>query len=350
MPVTTPREAAMRNPFRLGLVGAGAIARAYGAAIAASPLSDLVAVADSNAAAAESLARETGATAFGSHHDLISAASCDAVIVTTPPVTHAPIVIDLVSHRLPVLCEKPLSVDFQSAQRMIRAAADNGVFLSMASKFRFTDDVITAQKMILSGVIGTPLMLENVFTSVVDMSNRWNSDRAVSGGGVLIDNGTHSVDIIRFLLGPIEQVFAVATPRIQAVDVEDGVTLLARTESGALATAETSWSFHKDRTAFLEIYGSEGTIEVGWKGSRLRRQRGGSWESFGTGYDKVAAFTRQIESFVGRLNGAGIEIPNSEDALASVSVIQAAYASMASGGWKMVGYDEPYVPLMQVAR
>lgn len=340
----------MGDTLRIGLVGAGAIARAYGQAIAAASGAELVAVADVNHAAAAALAAETGAAAYGSHLELASEAVCDAVIVTTPPATHAPIVIDLVSRGRPVLCEKPVSVDFASAQRMIRAAEENGVLLSMASKFRFTDDVIAARDMIRAGEIGTPLLLENVFTGVVDMTRRWNSDPVVSGGGVLIDNGTHSVDIIRYLLGPIEEVIAVAAPRVQDTAVEDGVTLLAKTAGGAHATVETSWSIHKDRGAFIGVYGSTGAIEVGWKGSRIRRTHGGAWEEFGTGYDKVASFRRQIEHFAGVLRGEGHEIVTPEDALASVSVIQAAYHSMETGRWEKVGTGESHVPRVKIAQ
>lgn len=327
----------MSGVCKLGLVGAGAISRAYAAAIAESPRAKLVAVADTSSSAADAFAAETGATPFASHLDLARSETCDAVIVTTPPVTHERIVVDLVARGIPVLCEKPLSVDLPSAQRMEQAAQASGVLLSMASKFRFTADVIAARDMIRAGEIGRPLMLENVFTGVVDMTDRWNSDVSISGGGVLIDNGTHSVDIIRYLVGPIEEVLAIAAPRLQPVSVEDTVTLLARTKSGVQASVETSWSIHKDRSAFIGIYGTEGVIEVGWKGSRIRRQHGGVWEKFGNGYDKVASFRRQIEHFVGVIGGEAIELVEVADALASVAVIQSAYRSMASGKWERVG-------------
>lgn len=327
----------MSSEFKLGLVGAGAIARSYAAAIASSRTARLAAVADCVPSAAETLAEETGARAFRSHRDLADAGLCDAVIVTTPPVTHAPICIDLMNKGLSVLCEKPLSVDHASALAMVRAANKNKVLLSMASKFRFTDDLIAARDMIRAGTIGTPLMLENVFTGVVDMTARWNSDPSVSGGGVLIDNGTHSVDIIRFVLGPLTKVLAIAAPPIQDMLVEDGVTLLAQTASGAQAKVETTWSLHKDRSSFVEIYGTEGAIEVGWKGSRLRRGYGGAWEPFGNGYDKVAAFTRQIDHFVGSVQGKNYEVVTSEDALASVSAIEAGYRSMETGRWEPLG-------------
>lgn len=330
----------MSIAFRLGIVGAGAIASAYAAAIACSKTVHLAAVADTDAAAAAALAGPSGAATFASHLDLANAALCDAVLVTTPPVTHAPIVVDLVSRGLPVLCEKPLSIDAASAARMIEASVRHDVVLSMASKFRFVDDVITARQMIGDGAIGTPRMLGNTFTGVVDMTGRWNSNPTISGGGVLIDNGTHCADIIRYLLGPITKVHAVAAPRIQPLVVEDGVTLFARTESGAQAMAETSWSIHKDRTAFIEIFGDEGTIEVGWKGSRRRLGRSGAWESFGSGYDKGAAFARQIDHFVAVIRGEDMPLPDVADAMASVSVIQAAYRSIASGAWATVTEDK----------
>ncbi len=326
----------MKEPLRLGLVGAGGIARAYVAAIAGLPTARLVAIADTDPGACEALARDAGARAFRSHLELADSGECEAVIVSTPPATHASIVIDLASRALPVLCEKPLSVDLESAVAMIRAATESGVILSMASKFRFVDDVVRARAMVTSGEIGTPLMLENAFTSVVDMSTRWNTVPAISGGGVLIDNGTHSVDIVRFFLGPITEVLAVEGRRMQSASVEDSVTLLARTQAGALATVETSWSIHKDRDAFIGLYGTEGCIEVGWKGSRVRRQRDGRWEPFGTGYDKAAAFARQIDSFVGVLRGEDRALPDAHDALASVWVIQAAYRSMKRGAWTLV--------------
>ncbi|MCB2136441.1 MAG: Gfo/Idh/MocA family oxidoreductase [Rhodobacteraceae bacterium] len=329
----------MSGPFRLGLVGAGAIARAYVAAIAGMPSVRLSGIADVDAAAAGALAAECGAATFTTHIGLADAGICDAVLVTTPPVTHAQIVVDIVSRGLSVLCEKPLSIDSASAARMIDAATRHGVVLSMASKFRFVDDVIAARKMIRDGAIGVPRMLENTFTGVVDMTGRWNSNPTVSGGGVLIDNGTHCADIIRYLLGPISKVHAVAAPRIQPLVVEDGVTLFARTESGAQATAETSWSIHKDRSSFIEIYGDEGTIEIGWRGSRRRNGRSGAWESFGTGYDKVAAFAGQIDHFTAVVRGEDRPLPNCADALASVSVIQAAYRSIASGAWASVADD-----------
>ena len=140
---------------RFGIVGAGGIAQAYASALEQSEGVALAAVADVNPGSAEGLAASSGARAFASHEDAGFLAACDAVIVATPPVTHEKVVIDLVGHGLPVLCEKPFAIDGASARRMVAAARAKGVLVSMASKFRYVDDVQRAREMVASGQIGT---------------------------------------------------------------------------------------------------------------------------------------------------------------------------------------------------
>ena len=96
---------------------------------------------------------------------------------------------------------------------MITAAARTGAPLGLAAKFRFTADINAVAKIMAAGDLGTIRLVDNAFTSRVDMSKRWNADPALSGGGVIIDNGTHSVDLIRMLLGPLAEILAVETSR-----------------------------------------------------------------------------------------------------------------------------------------
>ncbi|MGH7337008.1 MAG: Gfo/Idh/MocA family protein, partial [Myxococcota bacterium] len=235
-----------------------------------------------------------------------------------------------------VLCEKPLSIAAADAAQMIEAAEAAGVVFTMASKFRYVDDVIRAKSLVASGALGEIVLLENAFTSRVDMTQRWNSNPKVAGGGVLIDNGTHSVDIVRYFLGPIEAVETSEGKRIQSLAVEDTARLSVRTRSGVLASIDLSWSLNKERESYIDLYGSNGAIRVGWKESKFRALSSPDWTVFGNGYDKVRAFRRQVENFCGAVRGEEELLITAEDALASVQVIEAAYRSARRDDWVAV--------------
>ncbi len=328
----------MSGAVRFGIIGAGAIANTYAAVIEQSAGAELTAVADINEQATAACAEPANAAQFKSHQELLGSNLCDAVIVSTPPAAHEAIVLDAVAQGVPVLCEKPFAVEGASARRIADAARSQNVLVAMASKFRYVDDLCRARVMVKEGAIGDLRLVENVFTGVVDMSERWNSQKEVSGGGVLIDNGTHSVDIIRFLAGPIQSVFATPGPRIQPLEVEDHVFAFVRTETDVLAVLETSWSIHKDQAHFIALHGESGTIQLGWKKSRIRRSLTGPWEEFGSGYDKVAAFTGQVNEFVEGVRGDPTTFLGTlADAIASVDAISAGYASISeSGRWVTV--------------
>lgn len=335
------------EPLRLGLVGAGAISQAYIKALEGRTFARWAGMADTRPDAAKAAAETMGCAAYTSHEDLAKA-GIDGVIICTPPSTHTEIALHFIERGIPVLCEKPLSIDVDGARAIVQTAEKNGVVMAMASKFRYVDDVIRAKSLIASGVLGDILLFENAFTAKVDMSKRWNTDPKVSGGGVLIDNGTHSVDIARYLLGPIAEVLAVEGRRSQSNAVEDTANLFLRTETGIPATVDLSWSINKELDTFLRIYGSNGTILVGWKESKFRQSSSPDWVVFGKGYDKNQAFYRQVENFCDRILGRQPLLISNEDALASVAVIQAAYESLTERRWISVPKSEEAVPLLRV--
>ena len=326
----------MRDPIRFGLIGAGGIAQTYLGALQDCSFARLSGVADTREAAAQAAAEMAGCGYYGSYKKLADGAECDAVIVATPPVTHAEIVLYFLDRGIPVLCEKPLTTDLATARKLKRVSEEKGVTLTMASKFRYVKDVIHAKAIVASGILGDIVRIENTFATRVDMSNRWNAERDVSGGGVLMDNGTHSVDIVRYLVGPISEVMAVAGKKVQNVVVEDSASLFARTTCGATALVELAWSYDKGRSTYINIYGTHGTIDVGWQESRFRQSSSPDWVVFGQGYDKMSAFRGQLENFCKNLRGTEPLLITADDAIASVEVIEAAYRSLDDGGWAPV--------------
>jgi predicted dehydrogenase len=173
------------------------------------------------------------------------------------------------------------------------------------------------------------------------MSDRWNSNPAVSGGGVLIDNGTHSVDIIRYFLGPITEVLAVEGKRVQTLAVEDTVQMFVRATTGARGTIDLSWSLDKARDSYIEIYGSNGTVRVGWKESKFRQVTSPDWVVFGSGYDKVGAMRAQVVNFCRAIQKREPLLITADDAIASVAAIERAYQSLESSRWVRVDGGDP---------
>ncbi len=323
------------NKLKFGLVGAGGIAQAYAQAFNESTCCELAAVADVRPEAAAALAEIVAGKAYDDYRQLAEA-ELDAVIIATPPATHADIACYFLDKKIPVLCEKPLTTNVVDAERMIAAAEKAGVQFTMASKFRYCEDVIKAKGIIAGGALGEILQFENAFTAKVDMSSRWNSDEALSGGGVLIDNGTHSVDIIRYMLGAIDSVLVVDAGGSQGLAVDENVKMFAKTRDGVTASVDLTWGINKELPNFVSVYGTHGTLHIGWRESRYKTNSSPDWTVFGSGYDKVASFKGKIDNFARALRSKEELYITPEDALASVRVIEAAYRSMRQNLWQPV--------------
>jgi predicted dehydrogenase len=326
----------MSNKLNFGLIGTGGIAQTYAQAFATTEIAMLIAVADVRKESADAFAEPFGAKSFGDFKALAESAGFDAVIISTPPNTHPEIATYFMKRGVHVLCEKPLCLSVAEAKEMIACAEKTGVTFTMASKFRYVEDVIKAKSLIASGVLGEVIQLENAFTAKVDMSRRWNSQKEISGGGVLIDNGTHSVDIIRYFLGAIEEVLAVEAGNTQSLPVDENVKLLAKTKNGITASVDLTWGINKELPNFIGIYGTQGTLHVGWRESKYKLNSNPDWTVIGKGYDKVQAFRSKIENFTKAIRGEEELLIKPEDALASVEVIEAAYRSINQNHWTRV--------------
>jgi predicted dehydrogenase len=327
--------------LRFALIGAGAIAQSYVAVFGGLPDARVVGVADPQLHRARALAEALHCRAFASHSELVDDVGCDAAVICTPPATHVAVGLDLVEEGIPVLCEKPLALDLDSARKLVDSATSAGVPLTMAAKFRYVEDAIRAKSIMASGILGEIVLFDNVFASHAPMAQRWNADPAISGGGVLIDHGTHSVDIARYFLGSITEVMAVEAKRVQQVPVEDTAQMFVRSADGVCGTIDLSWSIDMQADRYIGIYGSRGTINVGWHQSKYRPASGPDWITFGRGYDKIQAMRGQVANFCAALQGREELLITAEDAVASVAVIEAAYRSLDHGGWVPVDGAEP---------
>jgi predicted dehydrogenase len=320
-------------PVRVALVGFGRIANSHVEALGSLDATRLVAVIEPRESVGRAAAEQHGCDWFPDFRDGDVLERIDAAVVCTPPDTHHEIAGHFLRNGKHTLCEKPLALSQEHAQDLEATASGSGVTLMMASKFRFVPDVVAAKALIEAGTIGEVVHFENAFCSRVLMKDRWNAHAQVAGGGVLVDNGSHSVDIARYLLGPVQGVQVAFGRNSQGLAVEDNVFMRLRTRSGAVGSVELSWSLNKESPYYIGVYGDGGVVQIGWKESRYRQEGGPDWISFGTGYDKVGAFERQLENFVDTLRGVSEPRIGPRDAIASVAVIQAAYRSEAESRW-----------------
>jgi len=324
----------MTAPLRFALIGTGNVAASYETAFAGMPDVTIAAVCDTRREAANEFAKRLQCSVYTSAASLARHNHIDAAVVCTPPSTHESIAKTLLTHGIHVLCEKPLCTTVAGAYRMLEAAESGSALLTMASKFRYADDVRKARTLVCAGAIGQLVFIENAFTSRINMVRRWNSNAGISGGGVLIDNGTHGVDLLRFFLGKLRDIQVIEGRRIQGLAVEDTVRVFVRNDEGVMGTSDLSWSIDKELDSYLRIYGSDGTILVGWKESKYRRRDDTQWHVFGHGYDKVQAFRSQLQNFCEAIQGKAQLVITPRDALASVEVISAAYAALERSRWQ----------------
>jgi predicted dehydrogenase len=328
------------NQLRFGIVGAGRIAESYAWAFQSARNARLTCIADNRATVARIMAEKLACAHFDSHLALAESGLIDAVVVATPPATHSSICLDFLDRKIPVLCEKPVSLDAESARLIRRRAGESRTLFTMASKFRYVEDIVRAHNIVSSGILGQIVLFENTFMSNVDMSGRWNANPAVSGGGVLIDNGTHSADIMRYFIGRLSSIHVVSGIRLQDVPVEDTVHVTVRAENGATGRVDLSWSINKQCDDYIAIYGTKGTLRVGWKGSYYRQEGSSAWIQFGHGYNKVQAFRDQIENFSAAVQGLEELVIDATDAVASVDVIRAGYQALEQQAWVTIPATE----------
>ena len=249
--------------LRYGLVGAGVVAGMHLEAIAALDDVELVGIAALDRDAAEARAREYGCRAFGAGDELL-AQGLDVVVVGTPHPSHAELTIAALEAGAHVLCEKPLAPEVREADRMITAADEAGRLLGVCFQQRFRPVIAAAHRLIADGRLGTlvrasivdPLYRPNAYYRSADWRGTWKGE----GGGVLMNQAPHTLDLLCHLGGPPETVWGLARRRAQPMEAEDTATALLSYAGGAVGTLAVSTL--EPGVQRIEIVGDSGRIEI----------------------------------------------------------------------------------------
>ncbi len=268
------------------MVGAGRMGRIRSLCAKAHPHSELVEVVDTIAQHARSLAAEAGCRAGSDWQKLIECEDVDAIVVATPHKYLAPITTAALNAGKYVFCEKPGARNATEAEIVLKAAYGStptrelGPAVPMASQsytrlfvgftLRHYPAVVRARELVASGVIGEPMYVRGRYGhgGRPDYDLEWRGDPEMAGGGELLDQGVHLIDLSRCFLGEFEQVFgSVSTyfwgSKQDSKDrkLEDNAFLSLRTNSGRLAWLHASWTQWKNLFSF-EIYGEDGALHI----------------------------------------------------------------------------------------
>jgi perosamine synthetase len=312
--------------LRIGIVGCGQMGRAHFEAYKANPRVELVAFSDTAFVKAQDFAKEVNAVAYSSHKEMMTQAKLDGVSVCTLPSTHREIAIDLLQGGVPVLCEKPLAISVKQAQEMVETAEAKNLLLLTAFKFRFFEEVLRAKELLEKGGIGRVLSFRIMFGGILNAAGTWYSKEEFSGGGVIMDNSTHAIDLARYLFGEVESVSA-QTKTLQDIAVEDTAELTLVMKNGCFGTVDLSWNISIPSQAYLEIYGEEGTILLDNQGVTYKFKTWDKWKRITNQMSAKEAFSSQINHFVESISSNRSTIIQNDDGLKAQIVVEAAYRS-----------------------
>ena len=255
----------MSKTVRMGIVGCGVIGPKHAQIIKDIPGADLVAVADIVRERADAMAKRFDCQPQYSLDELLQREDIDCVSVCTPSGMHADMAIAAMEAKKHVIVEKPLDITLEAIDRMIATAKSTGMVLAGIFNYRFNTASIKLKKAVEQGELGR-LTLGDAYVKWYRSkeyyeSGDWRGTWELDGGGALMNQSVHFIDLLQWIMGPVESLSAnVATLAHTGIDVEDVSTATLRFKSGALGVIEGSTAIVPSCPGKLEIHGTKGTV------------------------------------------------------------------------------------------
>ncbi|MGN6698353.1 MAG: Gfo/Idh/MocA family protein, partial [Thermomicrobiales bacterium] len=262
----------MARQVSMGLIGCGKIAKTHAAALASLPESAFSACCDMDVARAESMAEEHGVpNVFGDVQEMLHSGKVDAVCVCTPHPSHAPVVVAAAEAGVHVICEKPLTIDLGEADRMVTAAEQAGIKFAGIFQRRFWPASQKIRQAINSGKLGKLTLGECAVhiwrPEAYYKSDPWRGKWATEGGGVLMNQAVHAIDLFQWYMGPVAEV----TGRIATlkhgdyIDVEDTAVATVVFQSGALGVIHGASTANPPLGFRVTVLGDNGATASVWE-------------------------------------------------------------------------------------
>lgn len=282
--------------LRFGIIGGGSIAKAhiiglrslqsYYGAEGFNP--EVAVIADINEEAAKRASKTYGVDRWTTDWEsILSDSSIDAVTIATPNYEHEMIACAAAKAGKHVLCEKPMAHTIESARRMVKAVEDAGIVHSVHFNYRSIPAIRYAKRLVSEGVLGDVVAVRGAFLQDWGLDptvpRSWKFEKNRSGGGPMLSLGCHVVDLVHYLVGPVQEVNGLMTTKITSrpkqsgldtyagavsksdellpVDIEDFGAILVRFNCGAVGTYEFSRiTAGRKNHCYLEISGTKGAL------------------------------------------------------------------------------------------
>ena len=254
--------------IRIGLIGCGRIAQKHLSAIQANEADcELVALCDTDQAAMDAMEVDASIPRFRSIQEMVDKTDLDLVSICTPSGLHSRQTIECAQACIPVITEKPMATRWQDGIDMVRACDDAGVELFVVKQNRRNATLQLLKRAIELGRFGRiHLVTLNVFWTrpqeyydTASWRGTWEYD-----GGALMNQASHYVDLLDWMIGPVERVSAFTETRSRDIEVEDTAVVNVRWRSGALGTvATTMCTYPKNLEGSITILGETGTVRIG---------------------------------------------------------------------------------------
>lgn len=254
--------------IRIGLIGAGRMGKVFAQTLAFNVAeADLVAIADSNPAAAQEAAALVNASSwYADYHELLGRKDIEAVVICTPTSTHVEVVKAAAAAGKQIFCEKPLSNTLAGCDEAIAAVKAAGVCMQIGFMRRFDPPYVVAKRKIDEGLIGTPVMIKSLGRDPKRTSLEFA--RRETSGGMILDMGIHDFDVVRWLMGSeVERVSTeggcLVYPELKGVGDIDNAIINLRFVNGTIGNIDLSRNAVYGYDIRTEILGSKGGLMIG---------------------------------------------------------------------------------------
>lgn len=339
--------------YGFGIVGLGLIADFHARAIEAMNNGKVIACLSRSKEKADAFAHKYGCTGYSSMEDFLAHPGLDIVTVCTPSGSHLESSLKIIDAGKHLIVEKPLEVTLDRCDRIIRAAQNKGTRLATIFPSRFHEVAGVIKKALAEGRFGRVVLggayVKWYRTQEYYDNGGWHGTKALDGGGALMNQSIHAIDLLLWLMGPVVSVQAYSgTLGHKRIEVEDVAVAALEFESGALGVVEGSTAAYPGFLKKIEICGTKGSMVLeeadlkSWsfaeekdEDEAIREKYAARTDSGGGAADPAAISFKphqwQFEEFVASLDSGQPGMAEGKEGRKAVEIILAIYESANTG-------------------